>query len=313
MGTQYKWTEKNLSAPQLPYLRRMIQIYWTSPLQTGPLLTNGFEEEMNFIVSIHISKMRRIKTLPHRWLRFFFCLVQIYQCVRVSHGEDISDIDIFIDRHAPRRSPRPCGALSGIPPDHPRWDMDSRTSTYVPFMNSISFALALSSLHWPRGSPLTHKTWQSDGRHIQAHGAGVIVENGTYYLIGEDKTDGTPFQNVNCYASTDLVNWDYVGALLTRGDSGDLGPDRIVERPKVIYNDATGKYVLWMHIDSRDYGDARAGVATGDSVCGQYGVFSFTLSSCCLFSGLNSPKRDKCSGGGEDANGCRVPRQLQAV
>ncbi|CAI4219601.1 unnamed protein product [Parascedosporium putredinis] len=114
-------------------------------------------------------------------------------------------------------------------------------------------------------------TWTaSDGRHIQAHGAGVIVENGTYYLIGEDKTDGTPFQNVNCYASTDLVRWDYVGALLSRTSSGDLGPDRIVERPKVIYNDATGKYVLWMHIDSRDYGDAKAGVATGDSVCGKY-------------------------------------------
>ncbi|PKS13019.1 hypothetical protein jhhlp_000360 [Lomentospora prolificans] len=135
-----------------------------------------------------------------------------------------------------------------------------------------SFLLAFSAPALASLQIIPGATWTaSDGRHIQAHGAGVIAENGTYYLIGEDKTDGTPFQNVNCYASTDLVRWDYVGALLSRTSSGDLGPDRIVERPKVIYNEATQKYVLWMHIDSRDYGDAKAGVATGDSVCGKYG------------------------------------------
>lgn len=91
-------------------------------------------------------------------------------------------------------------------------------------------------------------------------------------MIGEDKTDGTFFQNVNCYSSTDLVEWTYRGALLSRTDEAgsDLGPNRIVERPKVIYNDDTGKYVLYMHIDSSDYKDARVGIATGDSVCGKY-------------------------------------------
>lgn len=61
-----------------------------------------------------------------------------------------------------------------------------------------------------------------------------------------------------------------MGELLTRQGSGDLGPDRVVERPKVIYNDRTGKYVMYLHIDSRDYGEAKVGVAVGDSVCGQY-------------------------------------------
>ena len=95
--------------------------------------------------------------------------------------------------------------------------------------------------------------------------------DGTYYMIGEDKTDGTYFQNVNCYSSTNLVEWTYRGALLSRtSEAGDLGPNRIVERPKVIYNDQTKKYVLYMHIDSPDYKDARVGIATGDSVCGKY-------------------------------------------
>jgi beta-xylosidase len=89
-------------------------------------------------------------------------------------------------------------------------------------------------------------------------------------MIGEDKTNGSAFQNVNCYSSTDLVQWTYVGALLSQTSSGDLGPNRVVERPKVIYNSSTKKYVLYMHIDSSDYSEAKVGVATGDSVCGKY-------------------------------------------
>lgn len=114
---------------------------------------------------------------------------------------------------------------------------------------------------------------------MQAHGAGVIQVNSTYYLIGEDHTDGSAFQNLNCYASEDLVQWRYVGALLSRTGSGDLGPNRIAERPKVIYNDKTGKYVLWFHADDSSYSQAKVGVATGDSVCGKYGMSATCFNS----------------------------------
>jgi hypothetical protein len=57
---------------------------------------------------------------------------------------------------------------------------------------------------------------------------------------------------------------------LTRTTSGDTGPNRVIERPKVVFNKKTGKYVMWMHIDSGDYGEAKIGVATGDTVCGKY-------------------------------------------
>lgn len=95
------------------------------------------------------------------------------------------------------------------------------------------------------------------GAHVQAHGAGVIEVDGTYYLIGEDKTTGSAFQNINCYSSKDLVSWTYVGALLSRTASGDLGPSRVVERPKVIYNSSTRKYVMYLHIDDSSYGEAK--------------------------------------------------------
>jgi hypothetical protein len=88
--------------------------------------------------------------------------------------------------------------------------------------------------------------------------------------VGEDKTNGTAFININCYSSSNLVEWNYEGALLTRTASGDTGPSRVIERPKVMFNKKTNKYVLWMHIDSSNYGEAKIGVATGDSVCGKY-------------------------------------------
>ncbi|KAF2013618.1 carbohydrate-binding module family 35 protein [Aaosphaeria arxii CBS 175.79] len=115
-------------------------------------------------------------------------------------------------------------------------------------------------------------TWTATntGKHIQAHGGGILKVGSTYYWVGEDKTDGSSFQNVNCYSSSNLVEWKYEGAILSRQGSGDLGPSRIVERPKIIFNKATNQYVAWMHIDSSDYGDAKVGVATGSSPCGTY-------------------------------------------
>lgn len=115
-------------------------------------------------------------------------------------------------------------------------------------------------------------TWTATntGKHVQAHGAGIIKDGSTYYLIGEDKTGGTAFQNINCYSSTNLVEWTFVKAVLTRQASGDLGPNRVVERPKVIYNAATATYVMYLHIDSSNYGEAEIGVATSRSVCGDY-------------------------------------------
>src|SRR4051812_21318223 len=84
-----------------------------------------------------------------------------------------------------------------------------------------------------------------------------------------------PLPNFMCHLGLtplkqDLVQWTFVNKLLTVQASGDLGPNRVVERPRVIYNDATGKYVMWMHIDSSSYSEAKVGVATSSSVCGTY-------------------------------------------
>lgn len=139
------------------------------------------------------------------------------------------------------------------------------------FANVVAFGL-LSSVSNAALQIVPGGTWTAtnNGKHIQAHGGGIIKVDNTYYWVGEDKTEGSRFHNINCYSSQNLVEWKYEGALLTKQGSGDLGPDRIIERPKVIYNKNTRQYVMWLHIDSSNYGDAKVGVATSNTVCGAY-------------------------------------------
>ncbi|MEU8516884.1 family 43 glycosylhydrolase [Kitasatospora sp. NPDC048722] len=73
-----------------------------------------------------------------------------------------------------------------------------------------------------------------------------------------------------CHTSGDLGTWTYQGVALAKQSSGDLGPNRVVERPKVIYNASTGTCVMYVHIDSGDYSEAKAGVATSSTPCGPY-------------------------------------------
>jgi len=47
-------------------------------------------------------------------------------------------------------------------------------------------------------------------------------------------------------------------------------PPYVLERPKVLYNLPTNKYVMWFHVDNPAYGLGMSGVATADTVCGKY-------------------------------------------
>jgi len=53
-------------------------------------------------------------------------------------------------------------------------------------------------------------------------------------------------------------------------DDNELGRQRVVERPKVIYNPSTKRFVMWMHIDSADYKEARCGVAISEKPTGPF-------------------------------------------
>jgi len=110
----------------------------------------------------------------------------------------------------------------------------------------------------------------TEGHVIQAHGGGVIQAGKTYYWFGEDHAQGYLFQDVPCYASQDLAHWTFKGDALTQQPGGDLGPNRVVERPKVLYNPHTRTYVMYLHIDDTHYAEAKVGVATGKRMEGPY-------------------------------------------
>jgi hypothetical protein len=112
----------------------------------------------------------------------------------------------------------------------------------------------------------------TDGNRIEAHGAGLIKVADAWYWIGEDKSaNSTNFKAVNCYRSTDLSHWEFRNAIITRQTSTELNAsDRIIERPKVVYNDSTKKYVMWVHWEGQNYATAEAGVFTSDTVDGDY-------------------------------------------
>ena len=123
------------------------------------------------------------------------------------------------------------------------------------------------------------KVWyDTEGQPIQAHGGGILYDQGTYYWFGENKNADTEAGHVNvvgisCYSSQDLSSWRSEGIVLAsvRDDpEHDLHMSKVVERPKVIYNPRTQTYVMWMHIDNTDYSYARAGVAISSSPTGPY-------------------------------------------
>ncbi|KAG0456807.1 hypothetical protein HPP92_024595 [Vanilla planifolia] len=125
-----------------------------------------------------------------------------------------------------------------------------------------------------------------DGNPIQAHGGGILFDerSETYYWYGENK-DGPTYHShpkgaarvdiigVNCYSSKDLWSWKNEGVVLPAEETNsthDLHRSNVLERPKVVYNDQSSKYIMWMHIDDANYTKASVGVAVSDSPIGPF-------------------------------------------
>ncbi|MFJ4784929.1 RICIN domain-containing protein [Streptomyces sp. NPDC088794] len=118
----------------------------------------------------------------------------------------------------------------------------------------------------PNGTQFT----DTSGNVVHAHGGGVIKVGSYYYWFGEDRNADNTFKYVDAYRSTDLKTWEFRNHVLTQSSAAELGT-AYIERPKVIYNASTGKFVMWMHKENGvDYSEARAAVAVSDTVDGTY-------------------------------------------
>ena len=137
----------------------------------------------------------------------------------------------------------------------------------------------------PAGFP---QRFDLDGNVVNASDGGVILVDGVYHWYGL-RLRPLPFGKngsggqvtdvgVVMYASRDLHTWQYEGVILACDkDPGSplYGPMRF-ERPKILYNALTRKFVLWCHYVAfpGDHGftpgSAEAGIAVCDTVNGSY-------------------------------------------
>jgi hypothetical protein len=116
------------------------------------------------------------------------------------------------------------------------------------------------------------------GVHINAHGGGVLFHGGVYYWFGEHKIGGeagnSAHVGVHVYSSTDIYNWKDEGIVLAVSDDPQSPVTRgcILERPKVVFNPRTKKFVMWFHLEPKDggYSGALSGVAVADKVAGPF-------------------------------------------
>lgn len=136
--------------------------------------------------------------------------------------------------------------------------------------------------------------YDEDGNIINASDGGVIFAEGRYHWYGmalrplpsgaEGKGGQSTTTGVVMYESQDLYHWRYEGVILScsMDPASDLYPPMRFERPKITYNEKTGKYVLWCHYvkypgdHGFTEGTGEAGAAVCDRVNGRYTWLGYT-------------------------------------
>ena len=120
--------------------------------------------------------------------------------------------------------------------------------------------------------------YDTAGHAVNAHGGGVLAHGGKYYLYGEHKVYGRAGNKahvgVHIYSSDDLARWTDEGIALKVEDKPghDIEDGCVLERPKILFCDKTGKFVMFFHLElkGQGYSAARVGIAVADKVTGPY-------------------------------------------
>lgn len=115
------------------------------------------------------------------------------------------------------------------------------------------------------------------GERIEAHAGGMIYEDGIYYWYGENKehTDGISriwTWGIRMYASKDFYNWTDLGLIIPPvldDPDSDLFPEKRVDRPHIVKNTQTGKYVCWLKLCGAS---ASFTILTADRLTGPYEI-----------------------------------------
>lgn len=121
----------------------------------------------------------------------------------------------------------------------------------------------------------------TDGNLIQAHAGYMFQENGVFYWYGENKEKSVTEREiwhwgVRLYSSSDLYNWKNEGIILEPDLEDKNSPlyfNSKMDRPHILYNKTTKKYVMWMKIMCGRYSKTNhACIAIADSIKGPFKV-----------------------------------------
>eukprot|EP00928_Gymnodinium_smaydae_P058717 TRINITY_DN41912_c0_g1_i1.p1 TRINITY_DN41912_c0_g1~~TRINITY_DN41912_c0_g1_i1.p1 ORF type:complete len:448 (+),score=20.84 TRINITY_DN41912_c0_g1_i1:33-1376(+) len=127
------------------------------------------------------------------------------------------------------------------------------------------------------GSDVVHvgKHWKdTQGKRIEAHGGGMLLSpvDARWYWFGETRKVWPP-EGINCYSSSSIDGpWSFEGRVFHASQikQPDTSGPFVIERPKVLYNSRTRKFVMWFHLDANDYTYRHVGVATADAPSGPW-------------------------------------------
>lgn len=117
------------------------------------------------------------------------------------------------------------------------------------------------------------------GNRIQAHGGSIITTEDDHFLwYGENKERthaGSPIWHwgVRAYLSDDLCNWEDQGLIIPPVlDDRDspLHPEKMMDRPHIIRDPHTGRYVCWLKVMGRTTQEST--VLVSDDLLGPYRI-----------------------------------------
>ncbi|WP_395396500.1 family 43 glycosylhydrolase [Novosphingobium sp. BL-8A] len=138
---------------------------------------------------------------------------------------------------------------------------------------------------------------------MQAHGGSILKVGNLFYWYGENKekttgTNGIWHWGVRCYSSSDLYNWDDCGVIIppvTDDPKSPLNPSKAMDRPHILFNRASGKFVCWIKVMENPY-QTRA-VLVADAITGPYRIVAQGILPVGMSAGdfdlVTSPDDDK--------------------
>lgn len=133
-------------------------------------------------------------------------------------------------------------------------------------------------------TPTIHpgRTWyDTSGNRIQAHGGSIIVApDGAFIWYGENKENTVAGSEVwhwgvRAYRSTDLCNWEDLGLIIPPDlddEDSPLHPHQQMDRPHIVKDPVSGKYVCWIKVMGRKGFLQASTVLVADDVLGPYRI-----------------------------------------